>query len=260
MTPIPWFLDADERGNPATAIDRRHGDIAWTDGNLVDILVDGKEYFAQVHEALASTGAGDLVCFSGLEGHADQRLTDTESSEIGRVLCAAAERGVDVRGLVWRSHALLYNEAANLLFTRAVNDAGGQVLLDQRIRRWGSHHQKIVIVIRAPGSPYEDIAAGRRSLGGELRSVAAVARRADPGPGSRGGRRGVHVPGALGRSEPPRHTQPVAGRAAPIREATRAAAAASSGDGAGPPAGIVCGASAPDVPGAAQGLSVRAAG
>ena len=37
-----WFLTIDERGNPATAIDRRHADgLSWTEGNRVEVFVDG---------------------------------------------------------------------------------------------------------------------------------------------------------------------------------------------------------------------------
>ena len=53
-----------------------------------------------------------------------------------------------VRGLLWRSHpeAMNFGEGKNLSFSRVVNEAGGQVLLDQRVRRGGSHHQKLVVV------------------------------------------------------------------------------------------------------------------
>ncbi|MFP5394487.1 MAG: hypothetical protein ACLGI6_23850, partial [Gammaproteobacteria bacterium] len=38
-----------------------------------------------------------------------------------------------------------------------VNDAGGEVLLDQRVRPLGSHHQKLVVV-RHPARPQDDVA------------------------------------------------------------------------------------------------------
>ena len=43
------------------------------------------------------------------------------------------------------------------MFSRAVNTAGGEVLLDNRIRRGGSHHQKVVVV-RRENQPADDIA------------------------------------------------------------------------------------------------------
>ena len=43
------------------------------------------------------------------------------------------------------------------MFSRAVNTAGGDVLLDNRIRRGGSHHQKIVVV-RHETQPADDVA------------------------------------------------------------------------------------------------------
>ena len=40
---------------------------------------------------------------------------------------------------------------------RAVNAAGGEIALDQRVRRAGSHHQKLVL-IRRPSDPSRDVA------------------------------------------------------------------------------------------------------
>ncbi len=53
-----------------------------------------------------------------------------------------------MRGLLWRSHPELMNfgEGKNLAFSKAINEAGGQVLLDHRVRRGGSHHQKLIVV------------------------------------------------------------------------------------------------------------------
>ncbi len=44
-----------------------------------------------------------------------------------------------------------FGEGKNLSFSRVVNDAGGQVLLDHRVRRGGSHHQKLFVVRRPRG-------------------------------------------------------------------------------------------------------------
>jgi phosphatidylserine/phosphatidylglycerophosphate/cardiolipin synthase-like enzyme len=75
------------------------------------------------------------------------------------VLGRAARRGVKVFGLLWRSQptALRRSEEANAEFVREIDEDGGQVLLDARTRRAGSHHQKLV-VIRYPGAPGRDVA------------------------------------------------------------------------------------------------------
>jgi phosphatidylserine/phosphatidylglycerophosphate/cardiolipin synthase-like enzyme len=146
-----WFLRPDERGNAATDIDRRHsGGAPWTAGNHVEVLVDGHEYFARLYEALSSLQRNDSVHFTDWEGDADQRL-DGPGTEIGVVLVALARRGVHVRGLLWRSHPRQahFAEQSNLSLTKAVDDAGGEIMLDERVRRGGSHHQKLVIVRRA---------------------------------------------------------------------------------------------------------------
>jgi phosphatidylserine/phosphatidylglycerophosphate/cardiolipin synthase-like enzyme len=154
-----WFLTAAERGNPDTGIDARRGREAWTEGNEAVVIVHGSAYFARLCEVLAGTGRGDLVLFTDWRGDGDERLTGEPGSELGTLLTGVLERGGDVRGLVWRSHPdearLSEQEAVHLAET--VNEAGGEVLLDERVRRAGSHHQKLVLV-RHPGHEEDDVA------------------------------------------------------------------------------------------------------
>ena len=49
------------------------------------------------------------------------------------------------------------SEKANAEFVRQIDEDGGQVLLDARTRRAGSHHQKLVVV-RHPAAPSSDLA------------------------------------------------------------------------------------------------------
>lgn len=146
--PAAWFLTADERGNPATRLDARRG-RAWTDGNAVRVHVDGAAYFARLHEILCTTVAGDWVYFTDWQGDPDQVLVPPDV-EIGQVLADLATRGVNVRGLLWRSHPRLasFSEEDNFSLSQRVNRAGGQVLLDHRVRKLGSHHQKLFVILR----------------------------------------------------------------------------------------------------------------
>ena len=153
-----WFLTAEERGNAASAIDRRRRDgLGWTEGNTVTPLVHGATYFARLHAELSSLGHGDQFWFLDWRGDAGQRLAGT-GTELGSVLAEAARRGVDVRGLVWRSHPDEegFAEQENAHIGHVVNDAGGEVLVDERVRRFGSHHQKLVVIRRIGGK--EDVA------------------------------------------------------------------------------------------------------
>jgi phosphatidylserine/phosphatidylglycerophosphate/cardiolipin synthase-like enzyme len=151
-----WFLAEGERGNHHTAIDRRHHGVPWTEGNWAELLVDGDEYFTRLYATLCATTRGDAVYITGLEGDDDERLAGPGTEAAG-VLADRLREGVNVRGLMWRSHGAAYAEEKNLLFSRAVNKAGGEVLLDNRIRRGGSHHQKIVVV-RHETRPNDDTA------------------------------------------------------------------------------------------------------
>jgi phosphatidylserine/phosphatidylglycerophosphate/cardiolipin synthase-like enzyme len=108
-------------------------------------------YFARLYEFLTSLDDDAFVHLCDWRGDGDERLTGP-GSELGTVLADVTRRGVSVAGLIWRSHPhqahLSEQEAIHL--AEAVNEAGGQILLDERVRRAGCHHQKLVLV-RHPG-------------------------------------------------------------------------------------------------------------
>lgn len=147
-----WFLGEGGRRNPATDL------RLYSTGNLVVPLVDGASYFSRLCDQLGRTQAGDQVYLLDFRGDMDERL-DGPGSEVGRVLAEASERGVGVFGLLWRSHPkwLKQSEEANAELVRHIGAHGGQMMLDARTRRAGSHHQKLV-VIRHPDAPDEDVA------------------------------------------------------------------------------------------------------
>lgn len=148
-----WLLTTEERGNPATELDRRRGPgaPAWSVGNRARPLVHGAPYFRRLHEVLCGLGPGDLVMFTDWRGDPTERLNGP-GTEVAEVLADVARRKVQVKGLLWRSHTSLirFSEEANRNLGSTVNEAGGEVLLDQRVRRFGSHHQKL-FVVRAEG-------------------------------------------------------------------------------------------------------------
>jgi hypothetical protein len=80
-----WFLGEGDHANPATDL------RAFTTGNLVQPLVDGRSYFARLCAELMATRPGDQVYFLDFRGDLDERL-DGPGSEIGEVLGLAARR------------------------------------------------------------------------------------------------------------------------------------------------------------------------
>jgi phosphatidylserine/phosphatidylglycerophosphate/cardiolipin synthase-like enzyme len=160
MRHTDWLLSAEERANSDSRIDARHPDgAAWSEGNVVRPLIHGVTYFAELCERINATQPGDLVFFTDWQGDADERLTGEPGSEVVEVLGSADERGVDVRGLIWRSHMerLNFNASENRLLGRQLQARGAEALLDMRVRTGGSHHQKLV-VIRHRDHPERDIA------------------------------------------------------------------------------------------------------
>ncbi|HET7762790.1 MAG TPA: phospholipase D-like domain-containing protein [Phycicoccus sp.] len=154
------FLLPAERENPHTRVDEHHGDgIAWSVGNTVRPLVHGRPYFAELAERIGAMGEGDLVLFVDWRGDPDERLTDDPAVTLSSVLSAAARRGVDVRGLLWRSHwrKLGFHSEKSRMLGIDIDEAGGQCLRDMRVRTLGAHHQKFV-VLRHRDDPARDIA------------------------------------------------------------------------------------------------------
>ena len=141
-----WFLTPTERGNPASQI-RPH-----TTGNLVEPLVHGATYFRRLHRDLVALQSGDEIYLASFRGDSEE-LLDGPGTEVGTVLAAAAERGVVLHGLIWRSQPeiLEQSEEANADLVRTLRDAGAEVALDARTRRGGSHHQKLVVLRSAHG-------------------------------------------------------------------------------------------------------------
>jgi phosphatidylserine/phosphatidylglycerophosphate/cardiolipin synthase-like enzyme len=147
-----WLLTASERGNGAARI------RAWTEGNAVRPLVHGRAYFTALARALRGAGAGDLVLFADWRGDPDERLEE-DGPTVAEALVGAVRRGATVKGLLWRSHLdrWRFSSEENRNLSEGVNEEGGEVLLDQRVRPFGSHHQKFVVV-RHRARPADDVA------------------------------------------------------------------------------------------------------
>src|SRR5665213_3551960 len=154
-----WFLTSKERGNPATEIDQHHpGSAAWTEGNQVDFHIDGVSYFTSLAECISSLEPYDEIRFADWRGDGDE-VVSSKGTPIAALLANSCRRGVDVRGLLWRSHSdrFGFNSKQNRRLAVEVTEAGGEVLLDERVRRGGSHHQKMVL-IRHPSRLDRDVA------------------------------------------------------------------------------------------------------
>lgn len=147
-----WFLTTTERGNPACRLP------ASSAGNSVRALVNGSSYFARLVDEVRALEADDHLFFTDWRGDADELLCP-DGPTVAELFGDAARRGIVVKGLIWRSHSdkMAYSEQENRELGEEVRAAGGEVLLDERVRRTGSHHQKLVI-LRHPDNPDRDVA------------------------------------------------------------------------------------------------------
>ena len=141
--PADWFLTAQERENVHTAIDAGRAGIGWTVGNSCRTIVHGRPYFAELHERISALGPGDRVYFTDWRGDPDEQLTDDPQQTLTTALSAAARRGADVRGLLWRSHWRHFGYQSDAARQLGVDiaEAGGECLRDMRVRTGGAHHQ-----------------------------------------------------------------------------------------------------------------------
>ncbi|MFB9409849.1 phospholipase D family protein [Dactylosporangium matsuzakiense] len=147
-----WMLTAGERDNPYTHLP------AWSRGNQVTVHVHGAAYFQRLVEVVSGMAPGDLLMFTDWRGDPDQRL-GADGPTVAELLTSAADRGVRIRGLVWRSHLdpLVRTAEENRNLAEQLAGPGLHVLLDQRVRYFGSHHQKFVVA-RHRGRPERDVA------------------------------------------------------------------------------------------------------
>ncbi len=155
-----WLLVSEERENPHTVIDAVRGDgTAWSSGNEVRALVHGRDYFAELYERICALGPGDRFYFADWQGDPDQQLVEDPRATLNTTLIDAVRRGVDVRGLLWRSHWHRWGFSAHRhrQLGEEIGEAGGQCLRDMRVRTRGAHHQKFV-VIRHASDPDRDVA------------------------------------------------------------------------------------------------------
>ncbi len=218
-----WFLTRAERGNPASDLP------TGAKATCCEPLVHGASYFADLVHSVEGAGQGRPAALHRLARRPGRAAAARTARPSPSSFPGAAERGVVVKGLVWRSHLdkLQYSEEENRHLGELVEAAGGEVLLDQRVRRGGSHHQKMV-VLRRTADPAGDVAyAGgidlchsrrddahaprRPTAGGDgrcLRAAPALARRPAqaPRPGRRRARPGV--PRALAGPDAARHREP----------------------------------------------------
>lgn len=144
-----WFLSSEERENPHIRIDDVRGDgTAWSSGNTVRAIVHGRPYFEELHRRISDLGPWDRLYFANWQGDPDQQLVDDPSSTLSATLVAAVKRGVDVRGLLWRSHMhrLAYSAHRHRQLGDEICEAGGQCLQDKRVRTRGAHYQKFVVI------------------------------------------------------------------------------------------------------------------
>ena len=140
-----------ERGNPATEIDRRHATASrGPRATTPSCSSTARSTSPSSTRSSCEPEPGDRVCLHRPRGR--RRRVPRRPGHARSATCSptrAARRRRARAAVALAPEGAGYHEEENLLFVAVVNEAGGEVLLDHRVRRGGSHHQKIVVVRHA---------------------------------------------------------------------------------------------------------------
>lgn len=144
-----WFLTRGERGNTTTQIDRRRGDgAAWTEGDRVEVLVDGAACFVERDDCELSTDWHEAIAMNSSAYQAPRAVASSPTSH--DEVC----RFVDCCGDLTRGRRTSLSRATRpqpkSSTRRASQSSTG--LCDAG----GSHHHELVIVRYGTGSD-EDV-------------------------------------------------------------------------------------------------------
>jgi phosphatidylserine/phosphatidylglycerophosphate/cardiolipin synthase-like enzyme len=118
-------------------------------GNRLDVLVDGEEALPAIAEAIR--GARSSVHIANWHASPDFKLTREDGSPTLRdLLAVTAQRGVDVRLLLWAGPPLPAFQPTRRLVRaeqrRFTENTSVRCVLDSRERTLHCHHEKLVIV------------------------------------------------------------------------------------------------------------------
>jgi phosphatidylserine/phosphatidylglycerophosphate/cardiolipin synthase-like enzyme len=148
-TPEDWFLDAAQMAPFRTP--------AFTRDNVADFFVDGESYMESLATRFDGLASGDRVLMAGWRFSPEQRLRPAVGGSLGiqDLAIDLHARGVNFRALVYGSFASTlpvrisipaFPSKDNFDFRTTLANAGVNAVLDARVARFGSHHQKCAVI------------------------------------------------------------------------------------------------------------------
>jgi phosphatidylserine/phosphatidylglycerophosphate/cardiolipin synthase-like enzyme len=118
-------------------------------GNRLDVLIDGEEALPAIEKAIRN--ARSRVHIANWHASPDFRLTrEPDAPTLRDLLAATAQRGVDVRLLLWAGPPLpLFQPSRGLVrdgLKKFTANSGVKCVLDARERTMHCHHEKLVVI------------------------------------------------------------------------------------------------------------------
>jgi phosphatidylserine/phosphatidylglycerophosphate/cardiolipin synthase-like enzyme len=131
------------------ADDRFGGRAEVRDGNRLEVLIDGVEALPAIEQAIRN--ARSHVHIANWHASPDFRLTrEPDAPTLRDLLASTAQRGVDVRMLLWAGPPVPAFQPSRALVKAGLKkftaNSGVRCVLDARERTMHCHHEKLVIV------------------------------------------------------------------------------------------------------------------
>ena len=164
------LLDAGALSERASAADRRltQSEVeSWFDHTLVDGLgrnlpvrpnvhvtefIDGDDTFRAMNRRISRVAGVDSYIYL-LNWWVDDTfplVADLPDTTLFKLLKNASDSGVEIRGMFWHQVTPPNHKVQNLTQVENINNLPyGSAILDNKTRKFGSHHQKVLIIYDA---------------------------------------------------------------------------------------------------------------
>lgn len=129
--------------------DRFGGRAEVRDGNRLEVLIDGEEALPAIEKAIRN--ARSHVHIANWHASPDFRLTrEPDAPTLRDLLASTAQRGVDVRLLLWAGPPVpVFQPSRGLVkagLKKFTANSGVRCVLDSRERTMHCHHEKLVVI------------------------------------------------------------------------------------------------------------------
>ncbi len=135
--PADWFLP----------------NVPYTDGNLVNPLIDGAAYYKNLKDTVSANSGFSNILISGWRLRKDTIIDNSDGLTFEGLLSGRVNDFSKIKSMLWYVPGSIGDFGAihgpeNIAFTEFIIDNGGRAIMDNRLPdgRFASHHQKYMVI------------------------------------------------------------------------------------------------------------------